>query len=136
MRTYRLKRKSGVSLLEVMVSVFLIAVILISMARVLGGGRNLRVVLGQKMTAAFHAQTIVDDMKTREREVGTHEIFATHFPAGLIPNIKIWFGAATLPGEEIEVSYPLGDVVPLRTRLEVRWTSGNKTITEVLEVNL
>lgn len=77
----RARQQSGVTLVEVMVAMVLLAVALLGLAAAFAPGR-MAIQSGDQATAAvFLARQVVEDMRNRAYDSDTDDINATNFPA-------------------------------------------------------
>ncbi|MFC1704622.1 hypothetical protein ACFL1E_07595 [Candidatus Omnitrophota bacterium] len=104
----RVARSSGISFVEVLASLLLIAAMFFVIGFTYVSARNLRVVLGQKMTVSSHLQTIAEAMKKIEREQGIELVYGKFFPNKEEVTLSNWIDSPLLPEEHIVVSYPGG----------------------------
>ncbi len=137
------KNRLGVSFVEILISLLVVVAIFVAAGKTFACARQLRILLGQQMTATLHAQRLVEILKSIEVKEGIQAVYITHFPEGVAPDIRDWIDPPYLPEEKISVEY-IDDLPaspglpdrPLHVQVGVRWITDGKIVDEYIEVGL
>ena len=136
---FRRKRSnnSGISLVEILVTVFIVVLLLSTAVTTLVRGARLREVADQKTRAILDGQSVFEAMREIAQNAGINDLYrcGASFRANAYVDLNQVLGGASLLDEQIRIFYPSGVTArPLHCRLQISWTDfRGQTVAETIE---